>query len=552
MKARRVLVLIAGICLGCCAIFAGAYFFLLPLVFPAPGIEAGLLAVDNAIAGGYLSTARAALLEIRPRNEADALRVLKRAYVLSGKAGNYDLLATAADGAQGSVPSSASVRLVAAYAYLRVGRLSDAEAAAGKGFPPGAGDLLRGEISLKRGAAWPGSDSVSRRLAGLESSRQPADFLAAAGMVDDPRLSLDAALLMLEKGNVAGAQRVSASSLQDPSFDEPAGLIAYDAGDFPAAASRLRRLEGRLQAAGFPRADLDLLLADCYHVLGRNEDATGALQDAIRLDLKASWTPYADLGLMAEQRGNAAAAAEIFGQGRAAFPGSRDLALLSAHLDVSQGNADAAIAILDALVSQRPQDAEAALFLLGLKAPSLTAQAYRVQLWKLFDRLTADQTVFLTLAAALVASHDWDGAAIAIHQHELAAGTQDAGTLTYRGAVEAMEGREEQAARTFQQAAALENGGKARFDLAVLLFHQGQAQEALTELAVAAQQAASGSDSTPDALFAARIQTLRGLCLKKSGDLAGARNAFLKARALDPHQLEAGFEIRKLEAQGYQ
>ncbi|HTP60271.1 MAG TPA: tetratricopeptide repeat protein [Spirochaetia bacterium] len=552
MRARRVLVLVAGICLGCAAGGAGAYFFLLPLLFPGPDIEARILAVDNLIAGGSLSTATAALLEIRPRNEGEALRVLKRAFVLSKKAGNYNLLADAADNAQESVPSSASVRLVAAYAYLRVGRLSEAEAAARRGFPSGTGELVRAEISLKRGGIWHGSDSVTRQLLELESSRRPSDFLAAARVVDDKRINLDAALLMLEKGDLAGARQVSVSSLQDQAFDEPAGLIAYDAGDFETALARLTRLESRLQAAGFPRADVELLVADCYHALGKSANAAGALQDAIRIDQRTSWTPYADLGLMAEQRGNAAAADEIFGQGRAVFPGSRDLTLLSARLDALRGNPDAAIALLNGLVSERPKDAEAALFLLGLRTPSLTAQAYRVELWRLFDRVASDRTVFLTLAAALMASHDWEGVAIAIHQHELAAGTQDLDTLSYRGAVETMQGKEAQAAREFQQAVALDASGKARYNLAVLSLHQGQAQEALGNLAVAAEQAASAAEGTPDALFAARIQTLRGLCLKKTGDLAAARSAFLKARALDPRDLEAGFEIRKLEAQEYQ
>ena len=46
----------------------------------------------------------------------------------------------------------------------------------------------------------------------------------------------------------------------------------------------------------------------------------------------------------------------------------------------------------------------------------------------------------------------------------------------------------------------------------------------------------------------ARIQTLKGRCLLATGDIPGARDAFLRARVLDPHLLEPGLELRKLEA----
>ncbi len=549
MKARRVIGVAAAIVLGCCAVFAGTYFLLLPFVFPGPGIGQRLAAIDDAIARGYVSTARAQLLGINPmpRNEGQALRVLKRAFILSGQAGSFDLLATMADRAQASVPASSTVRMIAAYALLRTGRLSDAEAAARRGLPGGTGDLVGAEISLKRGAPWKGSDSVTRGLLGLESSRQPSDFLSAAGLFPDKRISLDAALLLLEKGELARARTVAAASLQDAAFDEPAALISYDSGDFEAAVTRLARLAARLQAQGAPRADVQLLLADCYHALGKDADFAGALERAIGLDPGISWTPYADLGLIALQKGSTAAAASELARGMALFPGSRALVLAAARLDVAQGNQAAAIKLLDGLVSQRPQDAEAALFLLSLTSRELSPPAYRVGLWRLFDRLPANQTVFLTLAAALTASHDWEGADIAIHQHELARGAGDADTMAYRGLIAAMRGENSQAMATFEQAALVDRSGRSRYDLAALLLHTGNASEAVGQLDQAAQEAAA-ADASPQ--MAARIQTLRGRCLERTGDLAGARAAFLRARTLDPHELRAGFELRKLEAQG--
>jgi tetratricopeptide (TPR) repeat protein len=537
MRAGRAAAIGGAILLGFCAALAAAYFVLLPLLFPRPGISSQLAVIDSAIAGGYFSTAQAELLAIRTlrRNESDALRVLKRAFTLSRQAGDFRVLAIMADRALASGALTPSVRSVATYAYLRTGRLADAEATARGGLPAGVGDLLRGEVSLKRGTAWLGSDSLTRGLLTLETSRQPSDFLAAAKSVDDKRINLDAALLFLENGDLGRAHSLAAASLADAAFDLPAALIAYDFGDFKNAIQRLTRLQGR----GSPRADYALLLSDCYRALGMNVEYDGALRDALRLDPRISWTPYADLAVVAQAKGDIPSARSFLAEGRAIFPASRELALALARLYVATGDTPAALGLLDALVVQGPDDAEAALLLLSLRSPSMTAQAYLVELWKLFDRLTSDPRVFLRLESALIALHDWDGAGLAVHEHEIAQGGLDADALSIRAVIQEIQGEEQQAAESFELAVADGGNGKSRYNLAVHLLHQGNAQEALAQLDEA---------GLTDNRTAARIETLRGRCLLATGNLTGAHSAFLRAQSIDPHDMRAGLELRKLEA----
>lgn len=541
MRLRRLVLLTAPVLLGS-AMLAGAYVFLSPIVFPGPDVAAQLALVDAAIAGGYTSTARAELLAIRrvSRSEADALRILKRAFVLSREAGDFHVLAVMSDRALASRSNSSGVRLVAAYAYLRTGRLSDAESAARPGLPSGAGDLVRAEIALRRGGAWKGSDSLTRGLLGLETSRRAQDFIAAARLVDDKRLSLDAALLSLEDGELERARLIALSSLQESAFDEPAALIAYDSGDFDSAVERFTDLQARRT----PRADIALLLADCYRALGRNADDETALQKAVALDPKVSWTPYANLALDAQEKGDVARARDLLAKGRNVFPGSRDLAMALARLELSQGNQAAAISLLDGLVAQRPDDTEAALLRLNLGSAGMSTQAYQAQLWKLFGRSPSDQRVFMTLISALIATHDWEAAAIAMHQHELAHGTEDADSLFFRSLVEAAQGNVDQAIRLLRQAVSQDGKAPYRYDLALLLLHAGSPEEALEQL--------DQVDTKGDARMAARFETLRGRCLLATGDDAGARSAFLRARTLDPELLVPGLELRKLEARGDQ
>ena len=98
----------------------------------------------------------------------------------------------------------------------------------------------------------------------------------------------------------------------------------------------------------------------------------------------------------------------------------------------------------------------------------------------------------------------------------------------------------------------MDRSGLPRYNMAVRLLHRESAQDALAQLDQATEQAASaaGTDASPDSAKAARIQTPRGRCKEAIGNLAGARRAVLLSHALDPREMEAAFELSKLEGQG--
>ena len=67
-----------------------------------------------------------------------------------------------------------------------------------------------------------------------------------------------------------------------------------------------------------------------------------ALRSALRLDPSISWTPYADLAMMAQTKGDLRGARDFLAQGRALFPGSRELVLAQARLGRNGGHAGGA------------------------------------------------------------------------------------------------------------------------------------------------------------------------------------------------------------------
>ena len=514
-----------------------------------------LTRLDAAISGGYLSTARETLASFRPlpRAETAQLSLLKRAFQVSDGLGDFQLLAELAGRALAQNGRSERVRAIAAYGSLRAGRVSDAEKILSRGASAGSSaDSLRGEIQLRRGSRWPGSDALTRELVGLEDTTDPAAFTGASMRAGDKRLSLDAALLAMQRGAIETAARIVRADLGESRFDEAAGLVLYDAGDFGGAAARLRRLDAA--RPGIPA--IGMQIADIFAAAGNGGESEKWIQRTLPLAPALSWTLYADLALFSMDRGQTGPAARLLEDGRAFFPGSRELRLMQARLDIRSGDAPAAEKLLTGLLAERPTDGEAALLLLALQGPGLSPEASRARLWKLFDLVPADTAVFDALGSALIAARDWEGMRIAVRQNQNAGGQPDARILVLQGFAAAMSSDDAAAIAAFRRSSLLSRDGTARFNIALVMLRRGAARAALAELDGAVEEAgaspgssaAVGDPTRSETL--SRIETLRGAARLLDGDAPGAGAALSRALALDPHNLRAGLLMRKLEAGG--
>jgi tetratricopeptide (TPR) repeat protein len=515
-------------------------------------LQTVLKEVDAAIAGGYMTTARDTLAAVNatPTTETGQIRLLKRSFQVSMGAGDFSLLADMAGRALARYWRSPRIRAIAAYGSLRAGRLSEAERILARNVGPGpVADSLKGEALLRRGARWPApSDDLVREILSLQDSTDPVVFAGAALRAGEKRLALDAALLAMQQGSTAAAVRLVGSDLEDARFDEPAGLILYDAGNFAGAAARMERLSS--VRPGIP--GLGLQIADIKAAGGDNAAAEAWLIRALPLEPAISWTPFADLALFAMRRGETALAARRLEDGLAFFPHSRELRLLQARIDASAGNIQAAETLLASLLAERPSDGEAALLLLALQGPEMSPEASRARLWKLFDLVPSDPAVFDALASMLIAARDWEGMRIALRQYEASGGQLDARHLLFQGLAAAMSGDDAAALAALRRSDLLAKDGTARFDLALVMLRRGAARDALAELDAAAAEvqasALPGDPGTKSAL--SRIETLRGAAHLLDGDTPGAGSALSRALSLDSHNLRAGLLMRKLEAGG--
>ena len=533
------------------ALAAGASLFLLlrPRAASTPRLDETIAVVDSALAGGSLPAASEALQSVRvmPAREADQLRLLKRALLLGNLSGDYRVMAELAGRVAAAGGRGARVGALTAYAMMRVGRLADAERALPRrGLAAEVRDPLAGESALRRGSAWTGSGGLTGNLLALLQSRAPAAFTDAARRAGDARLSLDAALLEMEAGNRARASAIVRADLDDPAFDEPGGMILYDSGSYPKSIEKLSRVLVTRPA----RADIAFVLADAYDALGKEARSEALLKAGVPAAPQLSWTPYSNLATFALGRGDAIRAAKWVDDGLAFFPGSRDLLLARARIDARSARPAPAMEILSRLVEEHPADGEPSLLLLDLQSPGSSPEQHRARLWKLFNRIPADKAVFLSLATALVSAHDWDGASIAVRQHEEAGGRADSQTLLLEGMIDAMRGDDTGAEEVLRRSASTTRDGVARYDLALVLIRRGKTHAALDELAVAAQEQSQAGDPAQRGAVLSRIEMVGGSVRMLDGDTTGARSALLRSLAWDPGNLRAALMLRKLEAGG--
>jgi thioredoxin-like negative regulator of GroEL len=539
--------LFGGLAVALVAVGVALFLLVRPTSPSVPGFERLIEGVDQALAGGYLSTARENLAGLRslPASESDLLRLLKRAFAVGSGTGDFSLLADLGTRAISMAPRSATIHSIAAYGLLRAGRLADAENSLARGGSAIA-TLLSGEMTLRRGAPWKGSDSLTRDLLALESDRSSSSFSSAALRTGDERLSLDAALLAMGEGNVREAWSIVRDGLSGARFDEPAAMILYDEGDASAALTRLRRVE----SSGPGGAAIELVMADVLRANGKTEEAETSIAHALSRAPSLSWTPYADLAFFALQRGDRAGADRKLTDGLAFFPNARPLLLARARLAAGMGRTADAIAILERLVVSDPGDGEAGLLLVALQSAEMTPEGYRARLWRLFDRLPANGNVFRTLTDALIASHDWEGAGIALKQYQAASGAKDGDTLLVAGVIASQAGSSLDAEALLRQAADAAKDGKARYDLALLSIEKNDPQAALQDLQSASDEISVNGDPTEARTLQSRIEMLRGFAHALDGDFTDARSALARAVVADGHNLRASLLLRKLAAGG--
>jgi tetratricopeptide (TPR) repeat protein len=513
-----------------------ALFMLIP---PAQTLSLSALLdrADGYIARSYRTEARTAVLRAAAAavSAEDMLRVLKRHSYLARAEGDYRAFKEYAVTAFSRHPLKPELCRIAIWACLR-----DGDPAAASALPRTFSSIpevqaLEAELLFadrSKQNSTPSADH-SKTYLSPEDERNPARFVTAGRELGDDRFFLDAALLQMARGKIDEARRIADTLLLRAAYDEPSGLIAYEAGDWTVAANRLAQAAERER-----RPDLFIIAADARLMAA---DASGAAQlyeRSLRLDPAFSAVPYTGLAWLLEQGLSADRTRNLRERAAALFPNDRTATAEYAKLLFRNGEREESRRIMDEWLKNNPDDFALRLLKLRLESDSLSADRYLIRLREVYFADPQNERAAAALVAELLDNRDAPGAlAIITHFREASGPASRAWASAAAGIAEAALGNDGQATALLGEAIRLEDRWEYRYNRSVVLMAVDQLPEAKTDL----ERALELLGSWPDAR-AARAAT--------HARLAGLyRRADNRGRALAEAQKALALDARNAEAQ---
>ena len=477
------------------------------------------------------------------RGEHNSLRILKRVYYISDELNDISILARFAQRAAQSLPGSRILAEIRMYASIRAEEEQQAIRLLSGGRAGTAS--LRAEAYL-RGyldrAPDVDSDPVVRRILDLSEQNDPYQLQRHGTDLDEARLHLDAALLLMQRGDTDSAYALTRRYHEDPRFQEPNIYIAYDSGHAEAALSLLR--SRRMKTATNDRIDLLLMEADLNYLIGRTGEAAHLYRETMDKGPDYSWTPFLNLAWMDEQYGDGQLARSYREEAYARFPDHGPVVVSLAGTLVRSGRPERAATILQQYLSVREDDYRAQLMLLDIQNIASSPPVYQAALWKLYNLNPDSRMLCEHLFLYLLGFNDLSGAEAALHHYRQASGKSgEPWFLDYSAVLAALQGDDEAAIALWHDRLSREDGWRPRYNLAVIFQKQGQYNRAVEQLIEAENLLPQQGDRT----MQSRIRSRIGEQYLLLGDEIAARRECEYAIDLDISNFHAHRILRILE-----
>jgi hypothetical protein len=511
-------------------------------------IDELLTRADYDISLGYYDRALESLDQALDgaRGEYSSLRILKRVYRISYDLNDFFILHRYAQIAAESIPGSTKLEQVHLYAGIR----SEGGQSAIDRLKRSRGDsaYLQAEAyfaGLLATPPDPGGDPELRRIMSLVAQQEPFELQHLGTDLDESAIHLDAALLWMAEGEVENAFTLVDRHLDDPLFREPSIYIAYDAGHEQIALYLVQ--EAREQGRIVDRADLQLMEADLWLILGDIAEASRLYRQVIDAHPAYSWTPYLNLALIVENERDRQTAYALRERAYGLFPTVGAVVMSYSRSLTESGDRQLASATLQSYLNDHSDDYQAQLLLLDVQNTASSPALYQAALWKLYNQHPDSRMLCEHLFAYLLQFNDLPGAESVLRHYELATGrTQEPWLLDYRAVLCAVRQYDVEAVRLLQERLAREDCWRARYNLAVLLGKAGRAQQAIEQL-IEAEHLLPEEPEAQKQAYRSRIRSRIGEQYLRLGDAAAARRECEYAIDLDVSNFHAHRVLRILE-----
>ena len=493
----------------------------------------GLEELDVLLADGETREAAAMVpwLADRARTAGDALRVLKRAYLLFKRTGDARPMHRAAARLTGEFPAHSTIRSLAVYAAVHAGHAAEALSVARAGL--GSREATVYAWALLHGSPTQGvavedsgpSGDGAFLLARLGPQNTAEEYERAWELTGDERYAVNAVLLRLLDGREDAVELGQAAGL---GFHRPrlmAGLYV-DRGRFAEAVDVLEKAAATHSATATD-LDIALRLADA-HMYGGNHQAARSIYERV-LDRAPHEIAYVNLALLEDDRADAHLA-----RGRERLPESWEIARAYA---VSASPADRH-GLLDSWFGTA-YEGEAKLLAL-VTDPEPDRRGYEADLWMLLERHPGE-AVYRYAAWYLAARSRVRDLSLLLDRASGTAGVspESAWIHFYRGIVAAHENRWPESGERFVASFVRSPGWQAAHNAAIALYRTGDEKAAEVRLRNALLLARHGTGHERIRVF------LLAALVERRGD--ERRRLIQEALSIDPSSPEALLLRARLE-----
>ena len=519
-------------------------------------LEEILRQVDEELSRGYSVRAESLIREgLRSvRGEAGYLSLFKRQLGLARMTGDYGGLVRDARGASKKLPGSRRLAAIAAYAAVRSEHPESAARILERSLRHPVLEGLQAEAELRGYAPARKTlrlDDSLRRLSELPGLSDPNDMHTLAGLLEEPRLDLDAALLWMRRGRVEEAFSVLWPHRGLAFVAEPLLFMAFDAGRYAEAWELGGALPELVEQPGHL-----ILRGDVAWILGMPERAAAHYQQAIAIDPDYSWVPYLNLAELVASGGDSEGGRRMRAGAHGRFPVQSEVVLAHARDLAATGAADQARELIAVLIEGDPHDTTAQLLALELAGARSSPAVYQGRMWQLVNRQPDNPELVKSFALYLVGLRDIGGAAAVLAEYERSSGgALSPWFLELRGILALAQGDPERAAEYLGRSLVQVGEWRRRYNFAVVLMAGRRDEEALrelvqseTELVAAAAGRSAGPGGAQLQSYRSRIRSRIAEAQVNLGSREAARREALYALDLDSANQHARRVLRILEA----
>ncbi|HUX13743.1 MAG TPA: hypothetical protein VMW87_11995, partial [Spirochaetia bacterium] len=396
----------------------------------AGAFNSALRSSESRLSAGDMTGAQTALT-IAAKNAqtvSEWLSVLKRVRSLAEDSGDkergYQTLDSFALRATSAFPGNQSLWAVAVWAELLAGRTADAAEHASRYLTSENFDSLRIEALFRAGKQPTDKQATSSEVklfTSVPTSQDPSVYRRAGDLTEDRRFYVDMALLQ-SAHSVTTALKSFDSYRIARMVPAAAALLAYDAGDFESARSFIGFMPPE-EALG---PEMVLLQADMNMAAGSYAMAHPMYEDLLRRHPNVSPVAYRNLAFLALEGTSApeskpgrlprtmaptsyTVAEQYLTLGLRRFPGTPELVRALAALRLLQNRRDQAITLVNAYLTDHPEDSSMRLYrLLHLEQNAPPARTTS-QLWNLVNAGPENASAGQVLADRLLVLRDLNG-----------------------------------------------------------------------------------------------------------------------------------------------